>query len=165
MIDIGQYNRCACSSRHRPHQLCDGKLRFEENGIKVTLIPRSQEQALAIVLDGCVCTDDRTKCDGLFLFAKGNRKWMILVELKGGELEHAFEQLAFMKSRQEYREIYTLFCSEGSSHPIELAFIISNYLLSTIDHQKLEESNGIRVKRILQSAATRPIPNLRKYLY
>ena len=87
------------------------------------------------------------------------------MELKGSGLEHAFEQLAFMKNHSpEYKEICQLF-KEGNNYPLtKTAFIISNHTLSLPEHQKLEKTNGIRVKRILQSAANKPVPNLRDYL-
>ncbi len=165
MINLGKFQSCVCNSRANPSDLCDGKLSFEEKGKKVTLIPKKGEEAVAIAVDGCVCSDGNLKCDGLFLHKKGNKRWIILVELKGKELEHAFEQLAFMKNkRQEYRELCQLFSEENTLYLQEKAFIVSNHILNRTEHQKLENANRIRVAKILHSAATKPIPNLRDYL-
>ena len=87
------------------------------------------------------------------------------MELKGSDVEHAFEQLAYMKNRRpEYKEIYELFQEGNNSQLTEAAFIVTNHLLSIPERQKLEISNGIRVKIILHSAATKPVPNVRDYL-
>ena len=165
MIDVGKFQGCVCQSRSNPHSLCDGSLRFEENGIKVAIEPKAGEEAVAIVVDGCICKDSLTKCDGIFLYKRQNRRWIILVELKGSDVEHAFEQLAYMKNhRSEYKEIYELFKEENNYQVSEAAFIVSNHILSLPEQQKLEISNGIRVKRILFSAATKPIPDVTNYL-
>lgn len=165
MINLGKYQSCVCRGRANPNDLCDGKLTFEEKGKKVTLEPRAGEQAVAVVIDGCVCDDNASKCDGMFLYKRSNKRWIILVELKGGDLEHAFEQLAFMKNqRQEYKELYNLFSEENKYSLHEKSFIVSNHIIQRTEHQKLENSNRIRVAKILHSAATKPIPNLRDYL-
>jgi hypothetical protein len=165
MINIGKFQNCVCRGRANPNDLCDGPLSFEEKGKKVTLEPKAGEEAIAVVIDGCVCVDKVAKCDGMFLYKRINKRWIILVELKGGDLEHAFEQLAFMKShRTEYKEFYNLFSEENRYSLCEKAFIVSNHILQRTEHQKLEKENGIRVTKILHSAATKPIPNLRDYL-
>jgi len=165
MINVGKYESCVCLSRSNPTKLCDGRLSFEENGRKIILRPKSGEEALAIVVDGGVCRDKLPKCDGLFLLRKSNKRWIILVELKGSDLEHAFEQLAYMKKeRMEYRELLSLFGGVGAGVLVEKAFVVSNRMISRTAHQKLERENGIRVSGILQSAASSPIPDLRNYL-
>jgi hypothetical protein len=163
MINLGKFETCVCKARGIPHRICYEALTFEENGKKVKLTPKQGEQAWAIVLDGCVCNDGNPRCDGLFLFRHRNRKVVILVELKGVLLEQAFKQLAFTRyERLEYREIKELFAEK--SQVSEMAFIISNYIPSKRELVRLENSNKIRVKQILHSEATKPIPELRRYL-
>jgi len=165
MINIGKFQNCVCRGRANPNDLCDGQLTFEEKGKKVTLEPKAGEEAIAVVIDGCVCADNVSNCDGMFLYKRNNKRWIILVELKGGDLEHAFEQLAYMRNqRQEYKELYNLFSEDQNYSLHEKSFIVSNHILQRIDHQKLENENGIRVSKILYSEATKPIPNLRNYL-
>jgi hypothetical protein len=164
MINTGRFQNCVCRASNVPSELCDGELTFREKGKQVTLSLRRGEEAKAIVIDGCVCSDQNRRCDGLFLYKRSNKRWMILVELKGSHIDDAFEQLASTRSRSEYHEIVDLF-QEGRNHSItHLAFIISNHLFSKIDKQKYESRYGFRVKGVLLGAATSPIPDLRKYL-
>lgn len=165
MINIGKFQNCVCRGRANPNDLCDGKLTFEEKGKKITLELKAGEEAIAVVIDGCVCEDNISKCDGMFLYKRNNKRWIILIELKGSDLEHAFKQLAFMKNkRPEYNELYSLFSEENKYNLQEKSFIVSNHILQRTEHQKFENSNGIRVTKILHSAATKPVPNLRDYL-
>jgi hypothetical protein len=90
---------------------------------------------------------------------------MIMVELKGGNLEHAFEQLAYMRNhRTEYNEIEQLFVAEQIGNIHHSAFIVSNFMISTVAQQKMEQENGIRVKKILHSEASKTIPDIRDLL-
>ena len=89
----------------------------------------------------------------------------MLFRSKGIDLEHAFEQLAYMKNqRPEYLELSNLFSEEEKYNLYEKSFIVSNHIITRPQHQKLEKTNGIRVSQILHSEATTPIPNLRDYL-
>jgi hypothetical protein len=165
MIKIGKYQTCVCRGRSNPDKLCDGVYTFEEKGKKVTLEPKAGEEALAVVIDGCVCADNDTKCDGMFLYRRSSKRWIILVELKGTDLEHAFEQLAYTKMhRPEYKEIHKLFSEENRHFLTEKSFIVSNRIIHKVEHKKLEIRHRIRVSHILHSAATTPVPNLRMYL-
>lgn len=163
MINTGNFENCVCQSRGNPHDLCDGPLTFEEKGKKVKLTPKRGEEACAMVIDGCVCNDNEPRCDGLFLFRNNNNRAILLVELKGNHIHHAFEQLAHTKyHRQEYNQIRESFAK--NAHIKELAFIVSNYIPNKKELVRLEKDNKIRVKQILHSEATKPIPELRKYL-
>ena len=165
MINIGNYQSCACVGRANPDSMCDGQLTLVEKGKKVTLKLKAGDDALAVVIDGCVCADNEPKCDGMFLYKRSNKRWIILVELKGVDLERAFEQLFYTKMhRPAYKEIYMLFSEEQKYVLNEKAFIVSNRIIQRVEHKKLEIRNGIRVSHILHSAATKPIPNLRTYL-
>ncbi len=97
MIDLGRFEECVCRRRGVPNVLCEDNLTLEEKGIKVRLTLRSGEEAKALVIDQCVCKDEGLKRDGMFLYRRKNRRWMILAELKGSNIEHAVKQLAFMK--------------------------------------------------------------------
>ena len=165
MIQLGKFENCVCRNNGVPDKLCSGILSFEEKGKKVKLSIRPGEEAKALVIDQCVCTDTRMKCDGMFLYRRRNKHWMIMVELKGGDIEHAFEQLAFMKTqRAEYKEIEALFMQNQTGKPKHEAFIVSNHMVSLVKQQKLENRNRIRVKTILHSEATSPLPDIRVYL-
>lgn len=165
MIDVEKFEICVCRNKGIPDKLCESNLSFEEKGKKVRLTLRGNEEAKALAIDQCVCKDNNMKCDGLFLYRRKNKHWIIMVELKGGDIEHAFEQLAYMRNnRPEYKEIEQLFMAGEKGRAQQEAFIVSNYKILITEQQKLEIANGIRVKTILHSAATKPIPDLRQYL-
>lgn len=164
MINMGPFECCRCINRGNPHDLCDGPFHFEEKGKKVRLIPKKNENALALVIDDCVCKDMNPKCDGLFIFEKKNRRWMILVELKGNRLNDAVRQLAYTKNdRQEYTQIKNLL-QPDKYQIVEKAYIISNYLISRPELEKLGNAEGIRITAIVHSKATKPEPDLRDYI-
>ncbi|MFZ4524571.1 MAG: hypothetical protein ACOYOE_03245 [Chlorobium sp.] len=147
--------------------LCDAVLTFSEKGKKVKLVPRNDEEAKALVLDGCVFQDKLARCDGMFLLRSGNKKVIILVELKGAhDIPHAFEQLAYVqKYREEYRLIVDRFRKDGTGQLVEKAFIISNGMLSKPDREREEKKHGIRVREVLHCEATSPVPDLRLDLF
>lgn len=144
--------------------LCDGKLGFSEKGKKVRLELRGDEEGLAMVLDGCVFTDDGLpRCDGLFLFQKQGKKAAILIELKGaGHIEEAFAQLAYVRhERAEYAEIVSLLERDGPGKVRHMAYIVSN---GKTDHpwiERLEKAHRIRVKEILHCDSSTAIPGIR----
>ncbi len=165
MIDIKKFETCTCREKGVPDGLCESKLSFEEKGKKVRLSLRANEEAKALAIDQCVCKDNDLKCDGLFLYRRKNRHWIIMIELKGRDIEHAFEQLAYMRNhRPEYKEIEQLFMEGGNGRAQPEAFIVSNYKITSVLQQKLERTHRIRVKAILHSVATKPIPDIRYYL-
>jgi hypothetical protein len=166
MIDIGRFESCVCTRRGEPDEMCSGPFSFEENGKKVRLQPKGRdEETKAVVLDQCVFRDNNPKCDGMFLFRRQHRYWMILVELKGTNIEHAAGQLAATKHyRPEYQEIKGLINANASGQLTELAFIISSAMPSRTVIRRLEDQNNIRIKGILHSTATTPIPDLRSNL-
>lgn len=145
--------------------MCDSSEAFEEKGKKIKLVPRTGENVKALVIDQCICTDNKPKCDGLFVFRQSSRYWMILVELKGEDIEHAFSQLAYMrKERQEYKEIQQLLNLGNDRNIRHEAFIVSNFKMPSTAKQKLENTHSIRVKHILHSEATKPVPDIRNYI-
>lgn len=165
MIDLGNLETCVCKSRGIPNNLCDSDLSFEEKGKKVKITTRAGEEAKALAIDQCVCNDKEKKCDGLFLFRRGNKHWMILIELKGTHVEDAFEQLLYMQTqRLEYKEIEALFMAGQNGRLHHEAFIVSNFKRNEVEKQRLENRYGIRVKAILHSEATSPVPDVRAYL-
>jgi hypothetical protein len=75
------------------------------------------------------------------------------------------KQLHYMRTnRPEYKQIKTLFMAEQTGSLKHEAFVVSNYIVSGVDKHKLEEKYGIRVKAILHSEATSPVPDVRRYL-
>lgn len=164
-ISVAGYERCVCCGRRRPHCLCDGELAFEENGKKIRLTLRSDEEGVALVLDGCVFRDDEPKCDGLFLWKKGtSKKYAILVELKVVDIEQAFKQIAYVRSnRLEYRQIVETFMSDvGTSTVVEKAVIVSNGTLTKPQWVKFENQFGFRVLPVLDSDATTRVTDARE---
>lgn len=137
-----------------------------EQGKSVRMRRHAGERLTTYVLDGCVFTDGRLACDGLFLLEAERRKWAVLVELKGAHhIDHAFRQLAFVRhERAEYRDILETHESEARLDWIEKAFIVSNGMISKPRQEALEREYRIRVSAVLQAEATTPIPDLRGYL-
>lgn len=165
-ISVASYAHCVCRRRGVPHPLCDDELAFEENGKKIRLTLRSDEEGVALVLDGCVFRDDEPKCDGLFLWKKGrSKKCAILVELKGTDIERAFEQIMYVRSnRPEYQEIRNAFADdEGSVRVLEKALIVSNSMMGNRDWQKIQERYGISVWRVLDVDATKKVEDVRRF--
>ena len=164
MINLGRFSECVCKAKGNPHKLCDGELSFEEKGKKVKLTPKQGELAKALAVDGCIFTDEQSRCDGLFILQQKNKHFIVMVELKGTHIQDAFGQLAYMKyHRTEYQELIGLLKGDSPIHVTERAFIVSNYIPTKREMVDLERTNKIRVNNILHSEATKPIPDLRKY--
>lgn len=165
MIDTSPFEHCECQRMGNQYAVCQSALSLEEQGKKVTLSTRTNEEAKALVLDGCVFTDNNTKCDALYLFKSQNRKVAALVELKGaGGIPHAFEQLAYTrKYRLKYQDLRDQLDHSASGRLIEKAFIVTNGMLSKPEREKLENLLGIRVNEILQSEPSGKVPDLRNY--
>lgn len=165
MIDLGEYESCVCVKSGEPSDSCAERLVLQEKGKKVTIKPRQGEAAKLLILDGCVLKDNLPKCDGIFFYEKANRVYMILVELKGGDIDHAFEQIKYTREqRTEYSSLKNQFRQNRKGNIIESAFVISNHRINPVSHQKLEKIYGVRVKAVLHSEATTPLPDLRKWL-
>jgi len=166
MIDTSPFQHCECQRMGNQYSVCQSALSLEEQGKKVTLITRANEEAKALVLDGCVFTDSNIKCDALYLFKSHNRKVAALVELKGaGDIPHAFEQLAYTRiQRQEYQQLRAQLDHSAPGPLIEKAFIVSNGMLSKPEREKLENKHGIRVNEVLHSKPRRKVPDLRTYI-
>jgi hypothetical protein len=165
MIDLGYFESCVCVRRGDPSDSCGERLVLQEKGKKVTIRPRHQESAKLLILDGCVFRDDFPKCDGMFFYEKGNKIFMILVELKGGDIDHAFEQVKYTReTRSEYFSLKNQVMNNRAGRPIELAFVVSNHRIDRVRHQKLENMYQVRVKAVLHSEASTPLPDLREWI-
>jgi hypothetical protein len=165
VIDVAPFDRCVCDRMVNAHDLCEGALTLSERGKKVRLSLRPGEQAKAIVIDGCVLQDNHPKCDGLFLFLGNHRAAALLVELKGTDIQHAFEQLKSVREcRREYANLIERLRSCGQGRVTEKAFVVSSRMVSKPEHERWENQVGIRVTAILHSEAASPIPDLRAYL-
>ena len=118
---------------------------------------------MAIVMDGCVLSDNDTKCDALFLYHRGNRKYSFLVELKGAaEIEKAFYQLSYTRfQRDEYKNIIKKFNDIDQIKVNEKFAVVSNGMLPKPVVEKLENQYGIRVRSILHCESTTHIPDLK----
>ncbi len=165
MIDLGSFETCVCQRAGHPSDSCADRLVLQEKGKKVTLRSRPGEAAKLLILDGCLLNDNLPKCDGIFFYEKGNRAYMILVELKGGDIEHAFEQIKYTREhRTEYTSLKNQFSQNRTGNIFESAFVISNHRIDRVTHQKLEKAHGLRVKAVLHSEATTPLQDLRTWL-
>lgn len=163
MIDLGPYGHCACQRVGNTYPLCKTELMLEENGKKVRLSLRRHEQATALVLDGCVFTDNHTRCDALYLFKGPHKKVVALLELKGaGDIAHAFEQLNYTRhQRPEYADLKQRWDQAAPGQLVEKAFIVSNGMLSKPEIERLENAHGIRVSALLHSEPASSVPDLR----
>ena len=93
--------RCICLANKLPCDLCCGDLCFIDEGIHVVFRPKKDEVAIAVALDGCVFTDNRKKCDGMFVLSRSDRTDLLLVEMKGSHLEDAYEQIAYVAKHRQ----------------------------------------------------------------
>lgn len=168
--------RCVCSKIHDSPRICWEDDGFQEKDNQVKLRARSGETVKAVVVDGCLLTDEQTKkCDGLFILIdkkeKNKRKkiYIVLVELKGTNIDVAFDQLASVKRCTEYQEIIEHFAKEinGSKpvRPIERFFIVTSAKMPPrLRQEKFERSYEIKVN-IRTSARTKAKAlDLREYL-
>ena len=116
MIDLDDKSHCICPKikiSNTPEE-CKDQYTISEQGKSITLKPKNnQENVMAIVIDQCIISDGRTKCDALYLYKKSNKKYSFLVELKGaGDIEKAFKQLSYTRdSREQYDDTIINFCS------------------------------------------------------
>lgn len=166
MVDITPFNDCICQRMNNTQDACLGANGLREQGKSVICSTKNGESVSCIVLDGCVFTDNLQKCDGLFLLNTNSKKFACLVELKGVDIKHAFEQIAYVRSRRtEYQQIKQAFIGAAGAHQVaEKHFIVSSGSMSKPEQEQLEEEHGIRVTAILHSAATTPIPDIRKWI-
>ena len=166
MIDTGPYRHCECQRMGNRYSICQSELSLEERGKKICLTTRHNEEAKAVVLDGCVFTDNDKRCDALFLFRRNNVKFAALVELKGaGDISHAFSQLAHTQNhRPEYKQLVQQLNKSGPGPLHERAFIVSNGMLSKPHRERLEEAHSIRVSEVIYSEPGSKVPDLRDWL-
>ena len=159
--------QCICLANKRPCDLCCGDLCFLDAGINVVFRPKKNEAAVAVALDGCVFTDSRKKCDGMFVLFRSHRIDVLLVELKGSHLEDAYEQIAYVVNhRQEYADVVS---HQASLAPInrrvrESSVIVSTGKINKRDKEKLEKAWGVRPAIITAQKPASAAPDLRKFL-
>ena len=165
MIDIDK-NHCICKKHNNTPKECIDQYTLSEEGKSITLKQRSNENVMAIVLDKCILDDKNKKCDGLFLYKTLTKKHSFLVELKGaGDIEKAFIQLSYTRdNRVEYNNIINLFYDTDNKKVYEKFAIVSNGSLEKTRLEQLENQYNIRVKKILHSEATTPIPDLKELI-
>lgn len=164
MIDLGAKNCCICKKYENTQKECINEFTIIEQGKSVKLEPKTGEKVMAIILDNCVITSDGKKCDAFFLYQNSKDvKYSFLVELKGaGDIPKAFEQLSYTKnSRVEYQNIINELQINKSNQKF---VIVSNGTLPKTELENFENQYGIRVKKILYSEATTPIPDLKDTL-
>jgi len=148
MIDLGQFESCVCVRRGEPSESCADRFVLQEKGKKITLRPKQGERVKLLVLDGCIFKDTRSKCDGIFFFEKGNSTYIILVELKGGDIDHAFEQIKFAReNRQIYSDLRNQLGQDRSGKVCEDTFVISNHRLDKVSHQSWKRLMEYELKR------------------
>lgn len=162
---IGEpFDKCVCKRRGDPHELCNSQHSLIENGLEVCMIPKKGEKALAFVFDGCIVskTDPNVRCDGIFLLKKPHEKWIVTVELKGGDLYKSYEQLHYTRNkRQVYKDLVQNFKNKDTRNPNETSFIISNKISGAFEKEKLNKLFSLNVRSILQTEASKPPVNLR----
>ena len=123
--------------------------------------------AWSVALDGCVFTDNRKKCDGMFVLSRSDRTGLLLVEMKGSHLEDAYEQIAYVVNhRQEYTDFVSHLASLalGKLRVRETSVIVSTGQINPRDKAKLEKAWGIKPAIFTVQKPARAAPDLRKYL-
>ena len=154
---------CICQKYNSIPKECINKLEVRDSGKSVKLSLKANEEAIAVILDNCLITTQK-RCDALFLL-KGSKNFSFLVELKGfGEIEKAFEQLAFTTQRDEYKKIIECFKNLYRRKIYQKYFIVTNGKLDNSEKEKFENHYNVRVAQILTNEATKPIPDLRDFV-
>ena len=141
----------SCVDTGKRCSLCFGSNGFQERGQQAKLVPQNNdEQVKAIVLDGCLLSDDSKKrCDGLFLFCKASKIYIVLVELKGTHIEDACDQLACVKNEhQEYTNLFKLIESDRKVKIIERFFIVTNVTVSLQELTRFNKEYNMRFEII-----------------
>lgn len=89
------WHKCICGKC-----ICNTQAIFcteQENGRKLTINNKDGSHICIIKLDGCMYSkgDPQIKCDYLFTIesADGANKKVLFVELKGGDIDHAYDQI------------------------------------------------------------------------
>jgi len=155
---------CICKEYASIPTECNGVLQIEEQGKKVKISLKSNENALFAIIDKCLITDNSTKSDAICLF-RGRKNYSFLIELKGfGEVEKAFKQLSYTRdNRDEYKNIIECFTKLDNKKVYEKFVIVTNGILDKKRQEKLENENRIRVS-ILFSKDTTKIANLQSLI-
>lgn len=172
-----EFNCCVCVKAGgcvdtgKRCSLCFGSNGFQEKGQQVKLVPQSNdEQVKAIVLDGCLLSDGSKKsCDGLFLFSKASKVYIVLVELKGTHIEDACDQLACVKNEhQEYVDLFKLIENNKKVKIIERFFIVTNVIVSPRELMRFNKEHNMKFRIITNPRRKRrqnsTTPDLRKFL-
>jgi hypothetical protein len=145
---------------HNTHKECVDYNWIRDSGKSIKLEPRfPKEVVTTILIDNCVIKGSkRIKCDALFLYKTiRDQIYSFLVELKGTDVKHAFEQIVATKNSDEYKNIL----SKLEKKAIEKFVIVSNVQINKIELQKLESEFKIRIGDILYNEPHTPIPDLK----
>lgn len=166
MIDLGEKNCCKCQRFNNSSKMCINQYTITENGKTVKLVPGSNEESQAVILDKCLICDNDPKCDAMFLYKSRRGKYSFLVELKGStDIERAFFQLSYTRDKRlEYKEIIKKFSDADGIRVFEKFAIVSNGMLSKPQLERLENEYRIRVKKILHCEASTPVPDLKELI-
>ncbi|MFM7648817.1 MAG: hypothetical protein ACKO50_12285 [Cyanobium sp.] len=155
---------CVCLANKLPCKLCCGDLCFLDDGIHVVFRPKKGEAAVAVALDGCVFTDNRKKCDGMFVFSRAGQIFVLLVELKGSHIDDAYAQISYVVNhRQEYRDfINSLNPKVANARLIkEKSFIVTTGAITLNVRQQLENAFRVRPEIITVEKPASLAPDLR----
>jgi len=164
-INLGNKNNCICKKYNNTQPECINKYNICEQGKSVKLEVNNNEKMCVIIIDQCLITGNKTKCDAIFLFSSKNKAVSFLTELKGaGDIPKAFAQLSTTCKYAEYKNIINELENYSNKKVTEKFIIVSNGLLDKPTKEKLENQYKIRVTAILHSEATTPIPDLRDYI-
>lgn len=160
-------SHCICLANKVPCDLCCGDLCLLDAGIHVVCRPKKNEAVVAVALDGCVFTDNRKKCDGMFVLSRSDRTSLLLVEMKGSNIGDAYEQIAYViNHRQEYTDTVSHLASlaPGKLRVRETSVIVTTGQINTSYKDKLEKAWGIRPAIFTVQKPAGAAPDLRKFL-
>ncbi len=164
MIDLTGKDNCICRKYENTQPECINNYTIMEKGKSVKLEPKNNNELVTvIIIDKCLITDNKTKCDALFLYKTNTKKYTFLVELKGaGDINKAYSQLSHTRNeREEYADIIDKFRDIDGKQVIQRYAIVSNRIQPKPELERLEKEYKIRIKKILVCDATSPIPDLK----
>lgn len=163
---LTQYDSCKCIANKRNHALCFDSYSVDEEGKKAKLVPKTGENVEVFAFDDCICTDSaHQKCDALFLFInRSNQAYLISVELKGTDWEHALEQLAHTKHLNPNYSRFKVALAQSINQIKEKAVLITSAAVDKSSQKKIEKALKIRVYVKSAYKATDEIFDLRLFL-
>ena len=119
-------------------------LHGQEKGKSVNLSPRPHDDALKLKVDNGLIKDGSKKCDCLYFYQTNSQKrFVILVELKGNNYHHALEQFIATKEHKYFKHLLSVI--KPTTKPIAVAIVSKACKTNRPAKDDWEKENGLRL--------------------